>query len=172
MQASDNLLDQLDWSILYHLQEDGRRSFTELAEELKVSVGTIRNRYHKLVEDNVLHIIGWTDPVKAGFNSYARVTIEVKPTELIREVANALLKVQEVTFLAITSGKYDLEINLLCKDNRQLMDVMHQKIHTIKGIYETHTTIYFEVLKWASHDISQAKMTKTEKGPASTVKIK
>lgn len=171
MQASDTSLDQLDWSLLHHLQEDGRRSFTELAEELKVSVGTIRNRYHRLVEDNVLHIIGWTDPVKAGFNAYARVTIEVKPTELIREVAQALIKVQEVTFLAITSGQYDLEINLLCKDNRQLLDVMHQKIHTIKGIYETHTTIYFEVLKWAAHDITQPRISKTEKGHSAKVQL-
>lgn len=171
MQASDTTLDQLDWSILHHLQEDGRRSFTELAEELKVSVGTIRNRYHRLVEYNVLHIIGWADPVKAGFNAYARVTIEVKPTELIREVAQALVKVQEVTFLAITSGKYDLEINLLCQDNRQLLDVMHQKIHTIKGIYETHTTMYFEVLKWAAHDISQPRANKSEKGNSAKVQL-
>lgn len=171
MQASDTILDQLDWSILHHLQEDGRRSFTELAEELKVSVGTIRNRYHRLVDDNVLHIIGWTDPVKAGFNAYARVTIEVKPTELIRKVAHALIQVQEVTFLAITSGKYDLEINLLCKDNRQLLDVMHQKIHTIEGIYETHTTIYFEVLKWAAHDISQPPVTKSGQGHSAKVQL-
>ncbi|NRB52516.1 MAG: Lrp/AsnC family transcriptional regulator [Saprospiraceae bacterium] len=171
MQASDTTLDQLDWSILYHLQEDGRRSFTELAEELKVSVGTIRNRYHKLVEDNILHIVGWADPVKAGFNAYARVTIEVKPTELIRTVAEALAKVPEVTFLAITSGQYDLEINLLCKDNRQLLDVMHQKIHPIKGVYETNTTIYFEVLKWAAHNISQPRTQINEQGHSAKVQV-
>lgn len=149
-------LDSMDFSILAHLQSDGRKSFTEIAEELNVSVGTIRNRYNRLVKDNVLHIIGWTDPVRAGFNSYARVTIEVRPTEKIRDVANQLLKQEEVTFLAITSGHYDLEINLLCKDNRQLMQVMHEKIHKIQGVYETNTTIYFEVLKWASHDVSNA----------------
>ena len=148
-------LDSMDFSILAHLQTDGRKSFTDIADELKVSVGTIRNRYNRLLSENVLHIIGWTDPVRAGFNSYARVNIEVKPTELLRQVAEQLLELKEVTFLAMTSGNYDLEINLLCKDNRQLMAVMHEKIHKIKGIYETNTTIYFEVLKWASHDVSK-----------------
>ncbi len=149
-------LDSMDFSILAHLQGDGRKSFTDIADQLRVSVGTIRNRYNRLLKENVLHIIGWTDPVRAGFNSYARITIEVRPTELLRKVAEQLLELKEVTFLAITSGHYDLEINLLCKDNKQLMQVMHEKIHKIEGIYETHTTIYFEVLKWASHDVSNA----------------
>ena len=149
-------LDSMDFSILAHLQMDGRKSFTDIADELNVSVGTIRNRYNRLLKENILHIIGWTDPVQAGFNSYARITIEVKPTELLNEVAEKLLQVKEVTFLAITSGHYDLEINLLCKDNSQLLEVMHEKIHKIEGVYETNTTIYFKVLKWASHNVSNA----------------
>ena len=147
-------LDKLDFSILRHLQEDGRKSFTEIADEMKVSVGTIRNRYNKLVQDNVLHIIGWTDPVRAGFNSYARVNVEIRPAKLVREVANQLLEIPEVSFLAITSGNYDLEINLVCKNNQHLLQVMHEGILKIEGVFETHTTIYFEVLKWASHDVS------------------
>ena len=149
-------LDSMDFAILAHLQADGRRSFTALADELDVSVGTVRNRYNRLVQENILHIIGWTDPVRAGFNSYARVNIEVRPTALLHQVADQLLLLQEVTFLAFTSGSYDLEINLLCKDNLQLMEVMHEKIHKVEGVYETNTTIYFKVLKWASHDVSSA----------------
>ena len=152
-------LDKMDFTILAHLQKDGRKSFTDIAEEMKVSVGTIRNRYNRLVKENVLHIIGWTDPVQAGYNAYARVTIQVKPTELIRGVAQQLLPIKEISFLAITSGQYDLEINLLCKNNKQLLEVMHEKIHKIEGVHETHTTIYFEVLKWASHDVSNALNT-------------
>jgi len=149
-------LDKMDFTILTHLQKDGRKSFTDIAEEMQVSVGTIRNRYNRLLKENVLHIIGWTDPVQAGYNAYARVTIQVKPTELIRVVAQQLLPIREISFLAITSGQYDLEINLLCKNNKQLLEVMHEKIHKINGVHETHTTIYFEVLKWASHDVSSA----------------
>ena len=147
-------LDKMDFTILTHLQQDGRKSFTDIAEEMKVSVGTIRNRYTRLVKENVLHIVGWTDPTKAGYNAYARVTIQVKPTELVREVAQQLLPVKEISFLAITSGQHDLEINLLCKNNKQLLEVMHEKIHKIEGVHETHTTIYFEVLKWAAHDVA------------------
>lgn len=149
-------LDKIDFDILGYLQEDGRRSFTEIAEKMGVSVGTIRNRYNKLVEDNVLHIIGWTDPVKAGYNSYARINISVRPTGKIREVAQQLIQLPEVSFLGLTSGNFDLEMNVLCKTNSDLMQLMHEQVHQIDGVFETNTTVYFEILKWASHDISNA----------------
>jgi len=137
------------------LQEDGRKSFTDISQETGMSVGAIRNRYNKLLQENVLHIIGWTDPVKAGFNSYSRVNISIRPTELINEVANQLVSLAPVTFVGMTSGNYDIEVNLLCKDNAELLEVMHEQIHKIQGVYETHTTIYLKVLKWASHNVGE-----------------
>ena len=145
----------MDFTILAHLQRDGRKSFTDISQETGMSVGAIRNRYNKLLQENVLHIIGWTDPVKAGFNSYSRVNIAIRPTELINEVAKQLVALPEVTFLGMTSGNYDIEVNLLCQDNQDLLKVMHEKIHKIKGVYETQTTIYLKVLKWASHNVSE-----------------
>ncbi|MDP4712172.1 MAG: Lrp/AsnC family transcriptional regulator [Saprospiraceae bacterium] len=165
-------LDHLDFAVLARLQEDGRKSFTDIAEELGVAVGTIRNRYHKLVQENILHIIGWTDPVQAGYHAYARVNIAVRPSERIRMVADAVLKIPEVTFLAVTSGNYDLEVNLLCKDNLALLDIMSSQIHTIEGVYETNTTVYFEVLKWASHDVSNALREKAQEVIKQEIKFK
>jgi len=151
----ENNLDRLDKEILAQLQKDGRKSFTELAEEMGVAVNTIRNRYTKLVQDKVLHIIGWTDPVRTGYNSYARLVIKVTPPDLIRQVAKELLKIPEVTFVAITSGSYSLEINMMCQDNAELTELLHQKVYKITGVSDVQTTVYFEVLKWASHDVSQ-----------------
>ncbi|GAA4820004.1 Lrp/AsnC family transcriptional regulator [Algivirga pacifica] len=161
-QGTSISLDSLDFSILAHLQEDGRKSFTDIAEEMGVSVGTVRNRYNKLVQENVLHIIGWTDPVKAGFNAYARVTVDVKPISKLDAVAEALLNIDEISFLAYTSGDHDLEINLQCKDNKHLMTLMHESINTIDGVHDTHTTVYFQVLKWASHDVGRVFTEKAE----------
>ncbi|PWJ42414.1 Lrp/AsnC family transcriptional regulator [Sediminitomix flava] len=152
-------LDKVDVEILAHLQEDGRKSFTDIAEEMNTSVGTIRNRYTKLVKENILHIIGWTDPVRAGYNAYARVMIDVKPVAKVNQVTEELLKINEVVFLAHTSGEYNLEINLQCKDNNELISLMHESIMSIDGVYDTQTTMYFKVLKWASHDVSKANVS-------------
>jgi Lrp/AsnC family transcriptional regulator, regulator for asnA, asnC and gidA len=157
-------LDKTDVYILNSLCNDGRRSFTDLAHELNVSVGMIRNRYKRLVDAGLLHIIGWTDPVKNGMNAYARIVIKVQPTELISEVAEKLSETEEVSFVGIITGTYDLEINVSCRTNQDLMELLHQRIHSINGVYETSTTMYLKILKWASHRVADLVKDRESKG--------
>ncbi len=146
-------LDKTDIYIMNSLNSDGRRSFTDLAQELDVSVGMVRNRYKRLVEEGILHIIGWTDPVKNGMNAYARMVLKVRPTSMINEVAKKLTGIDEVSFVALTTGTHDLEVNVTCRNNSDLLKLMHKKIHPIEGVYETSTTMYLKILKWASHNV-------------------
>lgn len=151
---SNTSIDRVDQLILQQLQQDGRRSFTDMAEILQLSVGTIRNRYRRMKEEGILHIIGWTDPVMTGDNGYARVMIKVRPSTLLTQVVQQLSPVPEVTFLAHTSGPYDLEANLRCRDNQELIRTIQDKIHVLDGVQDTHTTIYFEVVKWAAVELA------------------
>jgi Lrp/AsnC family transcriptional regulator for asnA, asnC and gidA len=149
-------IDHIDIRILRILSQDGRRSFTDLSQYLGVSVGMARNRYNRLVEQGVLHIIGWTDPVKNGMNAYARVMLKVRPTRRIRQVAEALTAIEEVSFVAITTGAYDLEVNITCRSNEELLKLMDDHILTIEGVNETSTTMYLQILKWAAHTVSSS----------------
>jgi len=148
-------LDSMDLTILGLLQKDGRMSFTEIATTLEVSVGMVRNRYNRLVENRVIHIIGWTDPVKAGLHTYARVLLSIRPSHMIRPVAAQLTSMEEVSFVAQTTGNWALEINLICSNNEHLLEVIHDRIHSIEGVHQTSTTLYLDVLKWASHDLRE-----------------
>ena len=109
MQKINGSLDELDFSILSYLQQDGRMSFTVIAEKLGVSIGTIRTRFNKLIEDGTINIIGRVDPDKVGFRSYAHIAVYVRPATLKEKVAQEIMKMPEVSFLAMTSGDYDLE---------------------------------------------------------------
>ena len=149
------LNDRFDQELVELLRKDGRISFTDLSKELGVSVSTVRNRYNKLVDDKVLHILGWVDPTRTGYNSYNRITIDVRPSKRIEQVAKALMDVEEVAFIAVTSGGADIEINLICKDHYHYQQVMREKIHSIEGVYNTSSTIYYQVYKWATHNIHE-----------------
>lgn len=144
--GSSVLLDELNFQILVQLQKDGRKSFTELAEELGVSVGTVRNRVTKLLDDRVLQISGRVDPVRVGFHAYAQLLICVRPVALIEQVAAQLTGLEEVSFLAMTTGMYDLEANLLCRDTPHLSQVL-QQIQQVEGVFETKTNMYFKIFK-------------------------
>lgn len=148
-------LDPMDIRILSHLEQDGRRSFTDISNDLGVSVGMIRNRYQRLIDKGVLHIMGWTDPVKVGYNSYARINIQVKPSDMLEEVTEKLVGIPEISFVALTTGVYDIEVNMICESNKELLQTLHQKINVIEGIHETNSTIYLDVKKWASRNLSE-----------------
>ena len=156
-------LDKTDIHILNSLSIDGRKSFTDLAQELGVSVGMVRNRYKQLVDEGVLHVVGWVDPEKSGMNAYARVVLKIRPTELIEEVAKKLSDVPEVSFVALTTGSYDLEINITCRNNRDLLELMNNRIHTVEGVFETSTTMYMQIFKWAARKVYE-NSSDTNKG--------
>ena len=151
-----NHLDELDFSILTCLQEDGRMSFTVIADKLKVSIGTIRTRFNKLIEDGTINIIGRVDPDKVGFRSYAHIAVYVRPATLKEKVAQKILKMPEISFLAMTSGEYDLEVDVMCRDNDHLVAFVN-KISAIEGVHQTKTTIYFKVYKYAQPDLNLLK---------------
>ncbi|HPH86278.1 MAG TPA: Lrp/AsnC family transcriptional regulator [Ferruginibacter sp.] len=157
MANNDNIvLDKLDFEILSFLQQDGRMSFTVIADKLKVSIGTIRTRFNKLIEDGTVNIIGRVDPDKVGFRCYAHIAVFVRPATLKEKVANKIAKLPEVSFLAMTSGDYDLEVDVMCRDNNHLVDFVND-ISKIEGVYQTKTTIYFKVYKYAQPDLKLLK---------------
>jgi Lrp/AsnC family transcriptional regulator for asnA, asnC and gidA len=149
-------LDDLDFAILSFLQQDGRMSFTVIAEKLSVSIGTIRTRFNKLIEDGTINIIGRVDPDKVGFRSYAHIAVYVRPAALKDKVVQKIIKKPEVSFLAGTSGDYDLEVDVMCKDNDHLVEFVNE-ISKIEGVYQTKTTIYFKVYKYAQPDLNLLK---------------
>lgn len=151
-----NGLDALDFSILSYLQQDGRMSFTVIAEKLNVSIGTVRTRFNKLIEDGTINIIGRVDPSKVGFHCYAHIAVYVRPASLKEKVAAQIAKLKEVSFLAMTSGEYDLEVDVMCRDNDHLLDFV-DRLSKIEGVFQTKTTIYFKVYKYAQPDLELLK---------------
>ncbi len=161
-------LDDLDFNLLLQLQKDGRKSFTELADELGVSVSTVRNRVTKLLEDKTLAIIGRVDPVKVGFNAYAQLFVSVRPVTLLESVSDKLLVKEEVSFLALTTGTYDIEVNLMCRNNNHLTNAITQ-IQRIEGVFETKTNMYFKILKLTQPDLNLVQYPYADEEPKETI---
>ena len=145
-------LDELDFNILTCLQKDGRMSLTVMAENLGVSIGTVRTRLNKLLEDDTINIIGRVDPEKVGFHCYAHIAVFIRPDTLKEKVALKIVDLPEVSFLAMTSGDYDLEVDVMCRDNNHLVEFVDE-ISKINGVHQTKTTIYFKVYKYAQPDL-------------------
>jgi Lrp/AsnC family transcriptional regulator for asnA, asnC and gidA len=156
IQTENHVLDKLDFEILSCLQKDGRMSFTVIADTLSVSIGTIRTRVNKLIEEGTINIIGRVDADKVGFKCYAHIAVYIRPATLKEKVALKISKLPEVSFLAMTSGDYDLEVDVMCRDNTHLVSFV-DGISKIEGVNQTKTTIYFKVYKYAQPDLKLLK---------------
>src|SRR6266540_779625 len=79
----------LDKRIIEHLQADGRRPFTQIANDLAVSEAAVRARTNRLIERGILQVVGVTDPLKLGFQQQAMIGIRCE-RDMLMQVADAV----------------------------------------------------------------------------------
>ncbi len=139
------LLDEVGKAILRQLQEDGRRSYTAIGEAVGLSEAAVRQRVKALVESGVLQIVAVTDPITLGFGVMASVGVRV--TGDAREAADAISAIPEVDYCVLTSGRYDLQLELVCRDNEHLLSIINDQIRPVPGVSETETSICLRVHK-------------------------
>src|SRR3954454_7463533 len=99
-------LSALDKGIIEHLQQDGRRAFTQIATALGVSEAAVRARTNRLIEKGILQVVGVADPGKLGFQQ-ALIGIRCDQGRLL-EVADALTALAEVDYVVIPAGRFDI----------------------------------------------------------------
>jgi Lrp/AsnC family transcriptional regulator for asnA, asnC and gidA len=142
------LLDELDKQIIKLLQENGRKPYTEIASELGVSEGTIRKRLNYLINSEVIRILAVADPAKIGFNVSALIGIKVVPG-LIEKVVEQVSRLENITWAVMTTGSFDLIIEVFCRDNNELAKLLTKTIGSIEGIRETQTFMILKIHKLA-----------------------
>src|SRR5690554_5679263 len=94
-------IDELDARIVAALQVDGRTSFSILAKTLGVAEGVVRYRYKKLVDSDVLRVVGVADPHRVGFDVMVLLGVSIKPG-FTKRVVEKLTALEEVSYLLVT----------------------------------------------------------------------
>ena len=138
-------LDKLDRQILSVLMKNAKQPYTDIAEQLYVSGGTIHVRMKKMEEAGIVK--GYSlevDPEKVGFDICAFLGIYLDKSSLYDDVAKELGKIPEIVAAHYTTGLYSIFAKILCRDTNHLRDVLHYKIQNIEGIQRTETFISLE----------------------------
>lgn len=152
--TNDYQPDEIDHLILQTLQNDGRKSFSDLAKELGMAVSTISKRYMNLVDCGILAIIGRVEPERIGLNAYASINVQVDTLANVERVAQELIALPEVSFLALRTGDFQLEINVMCRDNSHLMEILRNNMDKINHVRKYEINMYLKVYKWGRTGVS------------------
>lgn len=146
-------LDETDLQILEALQRDGRISFSDLAKELGLAVSTVSKRYNTLSANGVVKIVGRVDPTKVGNHAYASIMLQIDKMENVKQVAEDLAQLPEVSFLALRTGEFHLEMNVVCRDNMHLLNLVNSHLDVIKPITKYEINMYLKVYKWGQSNL-------------------
>lgn len=139
-------LTQNDIAIIECLHKDARASISTIAETLSTPESTVRHRLNRLVEAGIVEFVALTNPLRLGYPVWIMMEIEVE-TRRIREVAKALSSLQEVYFVYITTGGFDVFAGATFRTNEEFVDFLSTRLSQIDGIIRINTRGILEVHK-------------------------
>lgn len=108
-------MDELDRAILDVLRRDARTPYTEIAERVGTSEGTVRNRVERMNEDGVIE--RFTVATRTG-NIKAMIEVGVDVAVDTTEVADRMAEWDEVDFVWQVSGEEDIVLVVDAADTR------------------------------------------------------
>lgn len=139
-------LDDLDYGIARALQENARLPFTQIAKDLGVTEKTVRMRVQQMQDEGVLSLVGIVNPLKAGLTVQTLIQIAVEAGKLDDVVAE-LQEIYEVRLVVLTTGDYQLMIQVLNHNYKELSQFLMNKLNRIRGISKVNVINELKVLK-------------------------
>jgi Lrp/AsnC family transcriptional regulator for asnA, asnC and gidA len=138
-------LDGTDKAIIGELQLDGRLAYAKLAPLVGLSQAATRHRVNKLVEHGVMQIVAVTDPTMLGFRHQSMLGIRVD--EDVRDVADALRRIDAIYYLVVTAGRYDIMAEVFSSDESSFLGVVNDQIRPVPGIGNIEVLTYLDLVK-------------------------
>ena len=134
-------LDEIDKKILDFLVENTRTPFTEIANQMGISAGTVHVRVKKMEDAGI--ILGSSLVInykKLNYNFTTYVGILLSKSNKTQEVLKILEGIPNVTELSVTSGKYNIFCKIRAKDTDDAKRIIYQ-INDIEEVMRTESMI-------------------------------
>ncbi|WP_254055765.1 Lrp/AsnC family transcriptional regulator [Ruegeria sp. EL01] len=133
--------ERLNSEIVRMLETDGRMAFSEIAQRLKVSEGTIRNRVNGMKDSGMLRIVAIADPRASEYKADAMVCVKVAPGVTPKEVADRLNSVSSVVYILWVTGRFDLLIEIVCDEPDKMATFLEDHIHSCEDIADAEVML-------------------------------
>jgi len=134
-------IDKTDKKILDILQQDGRASASNIANEIDISIPTVSERIKKLQDGGIIKgIHAVLDPKPLGLDVAAIITLVSESSLHYKEVTKASKKTPEVLQCLATTGKGSHMLFVVTRNSSTLEELL-RKIQSWSGVIRTETQI-------------------------------
>jgi Lrp/AsnC family transcriptional regulator, regulator for asnA, asnC and gidA len=138
------VLDSTAKQIIEQLQQDGRRSYAAIGKAVGLSEAAVRQRVQRLIDTGVMQIVAVTDPLTLGFRRQTMIGIKCEGD--LERVAEHLAVLEEIDYVVITAGSFDLLIEVVCEDDDHLLEIL-SRVRSVPSVTSTETFVYLKLRK-------------------------
>jgi Lrp/AsnC family transcriptional regulator for asnA, asnC and gidA len=138
------VLDTIAKQIIEQLQQDGRRSYAAIGKAVGLSEAAVRQRVQRLIDTGVMQIVAVTDPLTLGFRRQTMIGIRCEGD--LERVAEHLAVLDEIDYVVITAGSFDLLIEVVCEDDDHLLEIL-SRVRSVPSVTGTETFVYLKLRK-------------------------
>ncbi|MBV9380453.1 MAG: Lrp/AsnC family transcriptional regulator [Streptosporangiaceae bacterium] len=142
--AATAVLDDISKRIIEQLQADGRRSYAAIGKAVGLSEAAVRQRVQRLQEAGVMQIVAVTDPLTLGFRRQAMITVKCDGD--LEKVADHLAAMDEIDYVVITAGSFDLLVEVVCENDDHLLEILG-RVRGVPAVTSTETFVYLKLRK-------------------------
>ena len=139
-----NNIDSVDDQIIRILQNDSRKSFVEIADEIGLSESAVRRRMKNLVESRIIK--RFTIELEAGKKTSAITLISVSSTADTSVVSSNLMELNGVEVIYEISGQYDIAVIIVAPTIAEINKYIDD-VRKIQGVSDTNTVIILKTIR-------------------------
>lgn len=135
-------IDEMNISIINHLK-DGRVPFKRIADDLRVTEGTIRARVKKLQEEGVLEITSLVDPEAIPDKYLVMVGVKLKDMDLVTK-GEEFSKLRGVISVCVVTGRFDLILMVMLKRSFGMVEFYTEEVSKIENVRSVETFVVYK----------------------------
>ena len=142
----EKVLDDIDKEIIRILQEDARKSYREIQEQLQISIGTIHNRITKLKKNKIIE--GYTlklNNIKLGYKLTFLISLQIdgKHTE---EILSELRGKPEICTVFNVTGEQSASLICRFKESEDVHEFLRE-LNEHKHVIRTNSNMVLKEYK-------------------------
>ena len=138
-------MDDIDRKIVRGLQRNPRQGDDELAKELRLTVGMVRQRLAKLLRRRWLQIAAVADPYEMGYDTPALIGLSFEP-KAVEKAVQDLMETPEVSYMVMTTGDFDVMVEVMCRDRDHLNQFL-TRLKRMPGLTRTQVHLILRSYK-------------------------
>lgn len=139
-----NNVDPLDDKIIKILQSNSRKSFVEIADEIRLSESAVRRRVKHLIDSGIIK--RFTIELESSNKTSAITLISVSSSADTSIVSSNLMKLNGVEIIYEITGQYDIAAIIVAPTIAEINKYIDD-VRRIEGVSDTNTVIILKTMR-------------------------